>query len=217
MALLDISQSRWLDLASGDTLTSAIWNGVKDDLISAINGGLDQDNFSSAALLAAVGDGVFATLDDPSAGASTQTISRNTTFNGTVLQDGTYKKTVTVDATTDTTVDVTDISAIILRNDVVNANRAITAFTNGVAGQIIDVTLACNTGAGTTYYIQLTDSSYSPTAGQFVLNGGNIQSKRGTDNAKAFRLQCVTMTDVDPGHASGAVLVWIQISAETTL
>lgn len=180
MPLVDVTASQWQSISASESITSTRWNALISDLTTLFNGGLDRANVTDGGLLPADMDGTAMTLANGSVtgNSGTQTVSRDTTFSGTLTESGTKVVTATLEDCTDTTPSVTDVREIFFTN-ATGSNVTITQLDDGVSGQQIrivfnpdsahDIVLQHGTDAGDFFLDGATDLTFGAAATRPVI------------------------------------------------
>lgn len=193
--------SAWDDLTAISDLTTSRWNDVKNDLKTWL-AALDDDFFGANTLLAAVIDGVAMTLDDPSAGASEQVITRQTRTTGSWSEDGTVLHPVTEFAN-DTSPDVTGVHTLFLSASA--GALIVTRFDNGTEGQVIKV-IRYHATNNITFDHDATGTGVGSVEGEIYLQGAVNNLYNGGNNPE---VSYFIYTDLN-GTLTNAV--WLELA-----
>ncbi len=195
--------SAWDDITDASEITATLWNDLFNDIESFLTN-IDDTFFVAGAIQPTVVDGTAMTLDDLSAGASEQLLSRETRHTGLWTQDGEVLQVETVEDALDLTPSVNSVRVLRINNATSGA-VSIARFDDPTEGQVL---LVIGSGADD---ITLTDATLAAaaTAGEIVSG----EAAWHTGVASGMTIQAFRASTFG-GQAS--VIVWGAISTKIT-
>jgi len=139
MSLPNFLLEHWIDIADVREITASRWNGLKNDIKTLFQGGVDRENTTSGGMIPGTVDGTALTLVDGSLAGNSglQTVTRDTRWSGLFEVGGREVLSETIVSSPGASIAVGSSRVLVIGNT--NATQTITQLTGGVAGQRIRI------------------------------------------------------------------------------